>query len=439
VKRLFYIATMGCQMNENDSDTLAQHLINYGLDRTDNQDSADLIMINTCTVREKARQKAFSLLGRMALLKKKRPDTILGIMGCIAQQEGATLLKRHPSLDLVLGTREVGNISRLLDRIEKNGERLVATDLSAEHAIPDIPDGYFNDRLKAYIPIMEGCNNFCTYCIVPFVRGREKSSSSKDILELAEQLTSQGIKEITLVGQNVNSYFSPEGRGISFADLLKTLSEVEGLVRIRFTTSHPKDLSGELIECFSSLHNLCPHIHLPFQSGSDRILKLMKRGYTVNKYIRLIEALRDIRPDIAITSDVIVGFPGESEDDFNMTLDLIEKIEFDNLFSFKYSDRQGTFAATMSEKISEDIKLYRLSILQEKQKTITLKKNRMLEGREVEILIDGFSKRGGQLSGRTPCNKIVNITSSNSNMIGTLVKVEINKSYVNSLQGVLIN
>jgi tRNA-2-methylthio-N6-dimethylallyladenosine synthase len=439
LKRLFYIATMGCQMNENDSDTLAQHLINYGFDRADNQDHANLIMINTCTVREKARQKAFSLLGRMALLKKGRPDIILGIMGCIAQQEGTTLLKRHPALDLVLGTREVGNISNLLERIEKNGERVVATDLSAKHAIPDIPDGYFNDRLKAYIPIMEGCNNFCTYCIVPFVRGREKSRSPKEILKLAKQLTLQGVKEITLLGQNVNSYFSPEGKGTSFADLLKMLSEVNSLVRIRFTTSHPKDLSEELIECFSSLHNLCPHLHLPFQSGSDRILKLMNRGYSVNKYIRLTEALKNVSPDFAITSDVIVGFPGESEDDFNMTLDLIEKIEFDNLFSFKYSDRQGTFAAMMSEKISEDIKLYRLNTLQEKQKVITLKKNRMLEGREIEILIDGFSKRGGQLSGRTPCNKIVNITSSNYNMIGSLVKVDIKKSYVNSLQGVLIN
>jgi tRNA-2-methylthio-N6-dimethylallyladenosine synthase len=438
VKRFFYIATMGCQMNENDSDTLAQHLVNYGFDRTENPDNADLIMINTCTVREKARQKAFSLLGRMEGVKKKRPEIILGIMGCIAQQEGVALLKRNASLDLVLGTREVSNISNLLDRIEINGERVVATDLSINHSIPDIPDEYFNGRLKAFISIMDGCNNFCTYCIVPFVRGREKSRSIEDILKMANQLISQGVKEITLLGQNVNSYFSSEDNGINFPRLLKILSKLEGLKRLRFTTSHPKDLSEELIECFGTLHNLCPHLHLPFQSGSDRVLKLMNRGYSVETYIKKVNKLRSMRPDLSITSDVIVGFPGETEEDFNMTLNLIEKIEFDNLFSFKYSDRKGTYAERMNEKISEDIKLNRLNILQQKQKEITLKKNRMIEGKEIEVLVDGFSKRGGQLAGRSPCNRVVNFDSCN-NTIGDLVKVIIKKSYINSLQGVIIN
>lgn len=429
---------MGCQMNENDSDTLAQHLMNYGFDPTDNPDHADLIMINTCTVREKASQKAFSLLGRMEGLKKKRPDIILGIMGCIAQQEGAALLKRNAMLDLVLGTREVGSISNILDRIEISGERVVATDLSTNQITPSIPEGYFNGRLKAFISIMEGCNNFCTYCIVPFVRGREKSRPAKDILKLANQLISQGVKEITLLGQNVNSYFSSEDNYVSFPNLLRMLSGLQGLKRIRFTTSHPKDLSEELIECFKSLNNLCPHLHLPFQSGSDRVLKLMKRGYSVETYFKQVDKLRSIRPDLAITSDVIVGFPGETEEDFNMTLNLIEKIEFDNLFSFKYSDRKGTAAERMNEKISEDIKLYRLKILQEKQKEITLKKNKMIEGREVEILVDGFSKRGGQFAGRSPCNRIVNF-NSNNDIIGNLVKVIIKKSYINSLQGVIID
>jgi tRNA-2-methylthio-N6-dimethylallyladenosine synthase len=439
VKRLFYIATMGCQMNEYDSDTLAQHLMNYGFDPTDNPDYADLIMINTCTVREKASQKAFSFLGRMEGLKKKRPDIILGIMGCIAQQEGAALLKRNAMLDLVLGTREVGNISAILDRVEINGERVVATDLSTNQITPSFTEGHFNGRLKAFISIVEGCNNFCTYCIVPFVRGREKSRPAKDILKLVNQLISQGVKEITLLGQNVNSYFSSEDNYVNFPSLLKKLSELQGLKRIRFTTSHPKDLSEELIECFKSLNNLCPHLHLPFQSGSDRVLKLMHRGYSAETYIKQVEKLRSIRPDLAITSDVMVGFPGETNEDFNMTLDLIEKIEFDNLFSFKYSDRKGTSAERMNEKISEDIKLYRLKILQEKQKNITLKKNKLIEGREVEVLVDGFSKRGGgQYAGRSPCNRIVNFNSDN-NIMGSLVKVVIKKSYINSLQGVIID
>jgi tRNA-2-methylthio-N6-dimethylallyladenosine synthase len=430
---------MGCQMNENDSDTLAQHLISYGLVPVDNQEQADLIIINTCAVREKAQQKAFSLLGRMISLKKGHPDVILGIMGCIAQQEGERLLRKYPELNLVLGTREIANISKLLDRIENHGERVVAIDLSSNHFTPVIRNGYFNGRLKGYISVMDGCNNFCSYCIVPYVRGREKSLSPQLIMEQADNLISQGVKEITLLGQNVNSYFSDESGGLSFPGLLRMLSDLKGLKRIRFTTSHPKDLSDDLINCFKHLNNLCSHIHLPFQAGSDRILKKMNRGYTIETYFNLISKLREAAPCIAITSDVIVGFPGEDEDDFNMTLDLIEKIEFDNLFSFKYSDRNGTIAEKMNEKISEDTKLYRLSILQEKQKGITLKKNSLLEGKEVEVLVDGFSRRGGgQLTGRTLSNKVVNF-ASDKNIIGDLAKVIIKKANINSLNGVLIN
>lgn len=429
---------MGCQMNENDSDTLAQHLINSGLAPINDHENADLIMINTCTVREKAQQKAFSLLGRMIALKKRRPEIVLGIMGCIAQQEGLNLLKRYPELDLVLGTREIGNISSILNRIKENSERIVATDLSVTSNIPVIHDGYFHGRLKGFISIMEGCNNFCSYCIVPYVRGREKSRSVQYILSQAKNLISQGTREITLLGQNVNSYYSSESGDVNFPKLLVMLSNIKDLFRIRFTTSHPKDLSEELINCFKQLHNLCPHIHLPFQAGSNSILKMMNRGYSRETYIDLVENLRAARPEIAITSDVIVGFPGETEDDFKMTIDLIEKIEFDNLFSFIYSDRKGTIAEKMDRKISEEIKLFRLSILQGKQKIITLKKNKRLEGKEEEILVEGLSKKGTQLTGRTLSNKVVNF-SSNIDLVGKLAKVMIKNSYVNSLQGVLIN
>jgi tRNA-2-methylthio-N6-dimethylallyladenosine synthase len=438
VKRLFYITTMGCQMNESDSDTLAQYLINSGFSAIDDHENADLIMINTCTVREKAQQKAFSLLGRMIALKKRRPEIILGIMGCIAQQEGANLLKRHPELDLVLGTREIGHISGILNRIEENGERVVSTDLSVNNNSTVINGGYFQGRLKGFISIMEGCNNFCSYCVVPYVRGREKSRPVQYILKQAENLISQGVREITLLGQNVNSYFSSESGDVNFPKLLSMLSNIKDLLRIRFTTSHPKDLSEDLIYCFNHLHNLCPHIHLPFQAGSNRILNMMNRGYSREDYFNLVKKLRETRPDIAVTSDVIVGFPGENEDDFNMTIDLVQKIEFDNLFSFIYSDRKGTIAEKMDKKISEDIKLSRLKILQGKQRDITLKKNKMLEEKEQEILVEGLSKKGDQFTGRTLSNKVVNF-NSDIDMTGKLVNVKIKRSFVNSLQGVLIN
>ncbi|MDB9823041.1 tRNA (N6-isopentenyl adenosine(37)-C2)-methylthiotransferase MiaB [Deltaproteobacteria bacterium] len=438
--RHYYIATMGCQMNEYDSDSLGQILINSGLIPTDNYENADLIMINTCSVRAKAEQKAFSLLGRMASLKKRKPDLILGIMGCIAQQEGPDLRKRFPELDLVMGTRQIGRIQQILARIMNQNEKVVETDLSSPVKLPPaaVHDGYFKGKVKGYISIMEGCNNFCSYCIVPYVRGREVSRSSQEIIQEVKSLISQGIREITLLGQNVNSYTSEEeARDISFPMLLRMISKLDGLTRIRFTTSHPKDLSDDLITCFKELYNLCPHIHLPFQAGSNKILKMMNRRYTREQYLGLVRKLRDIRPDFAITSDVMVGFPGESDYNFQKTLDLITEIEFDNLFSFKYSDRKGTLAEKMGEKIDEDVKAARLRVLQSLQRDITLKKNKNLVGQEEEVLVEGESKKGGQLTGRTLSNKIVNFDSK-LNLIGELAKVHIQLAFINSLQGEVI-
>jgi tRNA-2-methylthio-N6-dimethylallyladenosine synthase len=436
MRRFYYIATMGCQMNEYDSDCLGQELMNYGLAMTDNHEDADLIIINTCTVRAKAQQKAFSLIGRMTSVKKRRPDVILGVMGCIAQQEGSNLLRKFPDIDLVLGTREIGSIPQLLDRVMRN-EKVVATDLSIKPIPRERHDGYFRNSIKSYISIMEGCNNFCSYCIVPYVRGREVSRSPKEIMEEARSLISQGIKEITLLGQNVNSYSFTERKDVDFPMLLRMLSGLNGLNRIRFTTSHPKDLSDDLISCFKELSVLCPHIHLPFQSGSDRILRMMNRGYSREQYIGLTAKLRDIRPDFAITSDVMVGFPGESDKDFKMTIDLINKIEFDNLFSFKYSDRKGTLSENMHSKVDEHEKSSRLSILQLIQKEITLKRNIKHVGKEEEVLVEGESKKGGQLTGRNETNKIVNFYSD-IKLIGSLVKVYIKRAFINSLQGTLI-
>lgn len=421
-------------MNEYDSDYLGQLLLDSEYTPAETPKNADLILINTCAVRAKAEQKAFSLLGRMLSLKKRKPSLVLGMVGCIAQQEGSNLIKRFPGLDFVLGTREIGRIGDILAIMDMGGKKSVATEMAHRTPPPVNRPGYFEGRVKSFLSIMEGCNNFCSYCIVPYVRGREVSRPSQEILEEAEHLVSEGLKEITLLGQNVNSYFSPENETYRFPSLLQDMNRIDGLSRIRFTTSHPKDISGELIQCFGQLEKLCPHIHLPVQAGSNRILELMNRKYTREDYLERVRKLREIRPDMAITTDIIVGFPGETEDDFDITLDLLRKIEFDNLFSFKYSDRRGTRAEKMDHKVRETMKSKRLYRLQRLQKGITLKKNRSLIGLEMEILVDGYSKRGGQLSGRTGTNKVINFNSDN-NMIGNIVKVKVKDAFLNSLVG----
>jgi len=432
--KTFYIKTMGCQMNEYDSDFLAQSLINDGFSPTNNDNDADIILINTCTVRAKPEQKAFSLLGRMSDLKRKNPRLIMGVVGCLAQQKGHELLERFPQLDLVMGPREIGRIKEILGQIYADGEKIVATHLEPRPPHPVSCQGYFNGRVTGYLSIMEGCNNFCTYCIVPYVRGREISRSPEEIVNEAKNLISEGVKEITLLGQNVNSYRWEGMEKWNFVTLLREITKLDGLLRLRFTTSHPKDLSEELIQCFGDLDKLCPHIHLPFQAGSNSVLDRMKRGYTRERYIELIDKLRAVRSDIAITSDVMVGFPGETEQDFHMTLNLIKRVQFDSLFSFKYSDRKGTVAAKMDDKVDETDKSVRLSVLQNLQKKISLKKNWALEGKQLEVLVEGYSKKGGQISGRTGSNKIMNFTSNN-NLIGRLVVVTVNCGLLNSLQG----
>ena len=432
--RQFFIATMGCQMNEYDSDYLGQLLLEANYSPSIGPTDADFILINTCAVRAKAEQKAYSLLGRMLALKKKKPSIVLGMVGCIAQQEGSSLKRRFPGLDFVLGTQEIGRFQDVLNGLNPDPAERVSIELHDGTQPPINKPGYFKGRVKSFISIMEGCNNFCSYCIVPYVRGREVSRPSGEILEEAEHLVSEGVKEVTLLGQNVNSYRCPAKEGFNFPSLLKDINNIEGLARVRFTTSHPKDLSDDLIGCFARLEKLCPHIHLPVQAGSNRILKLMNRRYTRETYIERVERLREVRPDIAVTTDMIVGFPGESDEDFDMTLDLLKKIEFDGIFSFRYSDRQRTVAEKMDHKVDEPIKTERLYRLQNLQKAITLKKNQALIDREMEILVDGHSKRGGQLTGRTGGNKVVNFIS-NKNYIGSIIKVKIKEAFVNSLGG----
>ncbi|MFH1242375.1 MAG: tRNA (N6-isopentenyl adenosine(37)-C2)-methylthiotransferase MiaB [Pseudomonadota bacterium] len=426
--------TMGCQMNEYDSDFLAQSLILYGLFPVDDPRDADVVLINTCMVRAKPEHKALSLLGRMSSIKERRPHMVLGVVGCLAQRDGAGLLERFPQLDLVMGPRELSGIQEALGRIHSSRERVVATKLESGPPRAIHTTGYFEGRVTAHLSIMEGCNNFCSYCIVPYARGREVSRSPGAIFEEAKALVSEGVRDITLLGQNVNSYLWEEGRRWTFPSLLHEISKLEGLWRLRFTTSHPKDLSDELIRCYGEVPRLCPHLHLPFQAGSNRILELMKRGYTRERYLGLIAKLRAVRPDISITSDVMVGFPGETGEDFQLTLDLIREVEFDSLFSFKYSDRKGTMAERMPDKIDETEKASRLSILQTLQKEISLRKNKELEGKKVEILVEGQSKKVGMLMGRTPSNKIVNFECNNGKL-GYLVEVIVKDGLLNSLRG----
>jgi len=438
MQKRVYIETYGCQMNEHDTERILRLLESSHYLETKDAQEADLILINTCSVREKPEHKVYSALGRYKWLKEKR-GAIIGVAGCVAQQEGDRLLDRVPYLDMVIGTHAIPMLPQLLQKIEFFGQRICETGFDPEGnylktILPQKP----LDKVKSYVTIMQGCDHFCSYCIVPYVRGREKSRSSREIIEEVRHLAEMGVKEIFLLGQNVNSYGKGLEEEINFPKLLRRINEIEGLQRIRFTTSHPKDLSEELIQAFSRLPKLCEHIHLPFQSGSDKILKAMHRGYTKDSYLEKIDRLKEVCPFIAVTSDVIVGFPGEEEKDFEETLDLIRKVRFDDLFSFKYSPRKGTRAAQFTDKVEEKVKQDRLSILQEIQKEITLRKNQELEGRVEEVLVEGISKQSAQdVAGRTRSNKIVNF-EGDLELVGKLVPVQITKAYPHSLRGEIV-
>lgn len=439
MEKRVYIETYGCQMNVHDSERILYLLSGVNYSETKEPKEADLILINTCSVREKPEHKIYSALGRYRWLKEKR-GTIIGVAGCVAQQEGERLLDRIPYLDMVIGTQAIPMLPQLLQRIEISGERIceIGFDPDGGYLKTVLPQKPLME-VRSYVTIMQGCDHFCSFCIVPYVRGRERSRPSQEILEEVRHLAEMGVKEVFLLGQNVNGYGKGLEEKISFSHLLCRIHEIEGIERIRFTTSHPKDLSEELIHTFSILEKLCEHIHLPFQSGSNRILKAMHRGYTREAYLEKIEQLKETCPSIAITSDVIVGFPGEEEKDFEETLNLVQKVRFDDLFSFKFSPRKGTRAAQLEGQVEERVKQRRLSLLQEIQKEITLQKNQELEGRVEEVLVDGKSKQSSQeITGRTRSNKIVNFPGAMS-LIGKVVKVKITKAYAHSLRGEMVS
>ena len=448
-----YIHTIGCQMNVYDSERIAGGLAPLGYRQVSEPESADLVILNTCAIREKAEQKVFSFLGRMAGLKRKNPELIIGVGGCVAQQEGRKILDRAPYLDLVFGTHAVSRLPVLIQQVETTGGRLV--DVALSDTIQESPIYAASpnlDQISRFVTIMQGCDNYCTYCVVPYVRGREMSRSPERILSEIQALADAGIREVTLLGQNVNSYGKKEGL-CDFSELLTRVNAIEGLIRIRFTTSHPKYLSDDLIATFDQLDKLCKHIHLPVQSGSTRILSRMNRKYTRDMYLEKIARLRDACPDIAITSDIIVGFPGETSEDFEDTLSLIRQVAYSGLFAFMYSDRPNAPATHFSEKISEAEKAERLQQVLGLQETITLEKNQSLVNSVQVVLVEGISRRmnthessnedSPQWYGRTPGHKIVHFPEperlSAPGNIGRLKTIRIEKAFSHSLWGMPVS
>ncbi|MGH7886159.1 MAG: tRNA (N6-isopentenyl adenosine(37)-C2)-methylthiotransferase MiaB [Thermodesulfobacteriota bacterium] len=433
-KNSLYIETYGCQMNEYDSDRIINAL---NANTTTKPEEADLIIINTCAIREKADQKALSSLGRYKHLKSKKPDLIIGISGCVAQLYGDKLLNKMPYLDFVLGPRAISKLPEIITDIKAKRSRPVETSFDIEELF-DVTPYHEEGKITAFVSVQQGCNKKCAYCIVPTVRGCEVNRPLEDIIRESVYLLSKGVKEITLIGQTVNSW---KFDGYKFADLLRALGELDTLERIRFTTSYPRDITKKMIEAMRDVEKVCHHLHLPVQSGSNKVLKLMNRTYTREWYLESIAKLKDAVPDIALSSDIIIGFPGETNEDFDETMTLMEEAEFESSFSFKYSPRPGTRGEELyrSYKIEDSVASERLSILQKYQKELTFAKNMQRVGKSEQVLVEDQSKNNLDfLMGRTTHNRIVNFKGKKS-LIGSLVDVRINEGLSNSLRGDVLN
>ncbi|MCK0746629.1 tRNA (N6-isopentenyl adenosine(37)-C2)-methylthiotransferase MiaB [Chromohalobacter nigrandesensis] len=438
-KKLF-IKTHGCQMNEYDSARMADLLgESHALELTDDEREADVILLNTCSIREKAQEKVFHQLGRWKKLKAANPDLVIGVGGCVASQEGDNIQKRAPHVDMVFGPQTMHRLPSMLDS-GKGAETISMVDVTFpeiekfDHLPKPTADG-----ATAFVSIMEGCSKYCTFCVVPYTRGEEVSRPFEPVMEEVIHLADQGVREINLLGQNVNAYRGENQLGdeIDLAELIGCVAAVEGIDRIRFTTSHPVEFSDSLIEAYGEIPELVSHLHLPVQAGSDRILAAMKRGHTVEEYVDKLERIRALRPDISFSSDFIIGFPGETEEDFMNTMDLIQRIGYDASFSFVYSPRPGTPAANLEDETPEATKKQRLAILQERLNQQTMQISRRMVGQTERILVTGFSpKDPGQLSGRTENNRVVNFRAPNpTELIGYFVDVEITEALPNSLRG----
>ncbi|RMF47919.1 MAG: tRNA (N6-isopentenyl adenosine(37)-C2)-methylthiotransferase MiaB [Deltaproteobacteria bacterium] len=436
----YFLETFGCQMNVVDSERIAALLEQIGYQPTDDAEQADLILLNTCSVRDKAERKVIGHLGRYKPLKQQRPELILGVGGCVAQQEGEDFLSRVPHLDLVFGTHNIHRLPEMLEKVERERERVHAVEfLDRETRVRLFPKRSDSDSVTRFVTVMQGCDNFCSYCIVPYVRGREVSRPSGEIIEEIRQLAENGVREVTLIGQNVNSYgLGVEGE-LSFAELLRRVNAVDGIERIRFTTSHPKDLSDELIDCFGELDKLCHHLQLPLQSGSDRILEKMNRGYTAGDYLARVERLKRVCPDIRLTTDLIVGFPGETEEDFAATLAVVEQVRYADAYTFLYSPRPKTAAAKLPDDTPAQVKQERFDRLLDIQNAISEQTWQSDVGGIFPVLVEGRSRQGqGQLFGRTTWNRIVNFAGPDE-LVGRIVPVRVTSSFRNSQLGELVD
>jgi len=434
-----HIRTFGCQMNEYDSNKMSDVLKHsHGLELTEDIDQADVLLVNTCSIREKAEEKLFHQLGRWKKLKTAKPNLVIGVGGCVASQEGDLILKRAPYVDLIFGPQTLHRLPNMLNNVLDKSQVSIDISFPEIEKFDHLPEPH-SDTASAFVSVMEGCSKYCTFCVVPYTRGEEISRPFNDVIREVEILAEQGVKEINLLGQNVNAYrgLMDDGEIADLALLIAIVAQVSGIERIRYTTSHPVEFSDRLIKTYAEVPELVSHVHLPVQSGSDKILGSMKRGHTVIEYKSKIRKLREIRPDISLSSDFIIGFPGESEEDFNSTMKLIDEMSFDKSFSFIYSKRPGTIAASLPDDVNQTVKKQRLAVIQDKLNKNTEKISRSMIGSIQKVLVEGHSKKGSTLSGRTENMRTTHF-QGNEDLIGQIVSVKITEGFANSLQGKLI-
>ena len=440
IKKKAFVETYGCQQNENDSEILTGMICEMGYEMTDVKEDADLILYNTCAVRENAELKVYGNLGALKHLKKKKENLIIGVCGCMMQQEAVKeqIRKKYRHVDIVFGTHSLYRFPEILSEVLLNHTRVFDVRNSDGVIIEDMPIKH-KEGPCAWVSAMYGCNNFCSYCIVPYVRGRERSRSKDAVLSEVSLLAKNGVKEVTLLGQNVNSYGKDLEESIDFADLLSAVCEIDGIERVRFMTSHPKDISDKLIDTMAQNDKICKQLHLPFQAGNNRVLEVMNRRYTKESYLEKIEKIKSKMPSITLTTDIIVGFPGETTEEFEDTLDVLKKVRYDTIFSFIYSKRPGTPAAKMEDVISAEEKKKNFNRMLEIQDVISREKNLELEGKTLRVLVEGRSKTNDEfLAGRTDGGKTVNFKGSES-LIGNFVNIKITEAKTWSLMGEVEN
>jgi tRNA-2-methylthio-N6-dimethylallyladenosine synthase len=428
----FFLETFGCQMNDHDSEKVAGVLLSRGYTQVESPESASLILYNTCSIREKAAQKVFSRLGEFGL--KQDEGRIIGVLGCVAQQEGEEIFRRAPWVSLVCGSASYSKLPELLAQVEAGNQRVTGLDTDTEETF-ETPVTRRDNPWRAYLTIIEGCDKACSYCVVPYTRGPERSRASDSILREVRELAELGYSEVQLLGQTVNSYADPTARKMRFSELLLAVAEAPGIRRVRFTTSHPRDFTQDIVDAIDAQPKLCNHVHLPVQSGSTRILQSMQRTYSRDEYLEKIAMIRGAKRPISITTDIIVGFPGETEEDLGETLNLLGVVRYDAMFSFKYSPRPHTPSLKMSDAIPEEEKSRRLGILQEKQREIQTARHSRMVGETFELLVSGKSRRENQWSGHTSCHRVINFSSQEQALLGKYVQVVVTGATPNGLSG----